>query len=155
MGGRIPPPSSFRNRDAHRLDITFRGIRSFVSTGWPGAKFARLVIGCPEIERFQAAHPGKVGERSLMHVGHRQGVVCAMPICGRLPGNFIAGLFLHEFGHLATGGGEREADRWVFDTFGIRILYETDLDLECVDDFAMARILRGVKKVGLDLRHNR
>lgn len=90
-----------------------------------------------------------------MHVGHRQGTVCALAVCERLPVQYMTGLFLHEFGHLGSGGGELEADRWILDTFGIRITYETELDIECVDPFALYRISKAIKKSDVDLKHNR
>lgn len=90
-----------------------------------------------------------------MHVGHKQGAICALAVCERLPVQFMTGLFLHEFGHLGSGGGELEADRWIFEKFRIRISYVSELDLECVDPFALHLISRAVKKADVDLRHNR
>ena len=146
---------SFTPRKATELDLCFRVIRAFVSKAWSPARFVRLQVGCQEIQTFRDTHPGPVGARSLMHVGHKRGTVCAIPACNRLPANFLAGLFLHEFGHLGSGGGELEADRWILDTFGIRIYYKTELDLECIDQFAIHRIARSIKKADVDLRHNR
>lgn len=146
---------SFSRTKAKRVDLAFRLIRAFVAKKWPAARFVRLQIECPEIRAFRDAHPGPVGARSLMHVGHRQGTICALAICERLPEHFLAGLFLHEFGHLGSGGGELEADRWVLDTFGIPIYYKTELDLECVDQFSLIRIAKSIRPADIDLRHNR
>ncbi len=144
----------FTSRKPVALDLCFRVIRAFVAKAWSPARFVRLSVGCREIEAFRAANPGKVGFRSLMHVGHKQGTVCALAICERLPVQYMAGLLLHEFGHLGSGGGELEADRWILDTFGIRIAYTGELDLECVDPFALHLISKAVKKADVDLRHN-
>ncbi len=153
MPGRLLPFSS-RKPKTESLDLAFRVIRAFVARVWPGARFVRLQVGCPEIEAFRAAHPGRVGARSLMHVGHKQGVVCALKICDKLPPSYVVGLFLHEFGHLGSGGGELEADAWVRDMLGISIQYKSDLDIEWVNDHTVARILKSVKRSELDLRHN-
>ena len=147
-------PFSSRKPQVKRLQLAFRVIRAFVARAWLPARFVRLQVGCPEIEAFRASHPGPVGARSLMHMGHKQGTICALATCERLPEGFLAGLFLHEFGHLGSGGGELEADRWVLDTFGIRIYYKTELDLECIDQFSMIRIARSLRMVDVDLRHN-
>jgi len=45
---------------------------------------------------------------------------------------FIYGIFLHEFGHIASRGGELAADAWVFQSFGIPIRYRTRQRLEWV-----------------------
>lgn len=148
-------PFSSRKPQAKSLTIAFQVIRAFVARAWPGARFVRLQIGCPEIEAFRSSHPGTVGARSLMHVGHKNGTVCALAICDQLPPSYVVGLFLHEFGHLGSGGGELEADAWVRDTFGIRIEYKSDLDIEWVPDHTVARIIKSVKRSELDLRHNR
>jgi hypothetical protein len=152
-----PRTLSFSSRKAatvQNLDAAFRLVRAFVARTWSPARFVRLAVGCQAIEDFRKSHPGKVGQRSVMHVGHKQGAVCALALCDRLPAGHLAGLFLHEFGHLGSGGEELEADRWVLDTFGISIRYESELDLEWINPFAVSRILASAKIVPPDFKHN-
>lgn len=146
--------SSHRPAPVRNLDAGFRLVRAFVALKWPPARFVRLAVGCRAIEDFRNTHPGKVGQRSVMHVGHKQGTVCALALCDRLPAGHLAGLLLHEFGHLGSGGGELEADRWVRDTFGISISYESELDLEWINSFAVSRILASARRSPPDFRHN-
>ena len=153
MQGRVLQFSSPKPQ-AKELELAFRVIRAFVARTWPAAKFVRLQVGCPEIEAFRMSHPGKVGARSLMHMGHKQGTICALAGCNRLAPGYVTGLFLHEFGHLASGGGELEADAWVRDALGIRIQYKSDLDIEWVDEHTVVRIVKSVKRSEVNLRHN-
>lgn len=76
-----------------------------------------------------------------MHVGHLSGAICHAKDCKSLSVNHLVGLLLHEFGHLATGGGEREADVWAFERLGVVIQYRSPILLEWVDDEAVARLL--------------
>jgi len=124
-----------------RLELAFRLVRNFVSKVKPALAWTKLVVGCREIVLFRKMNRGRVGERSLMHTFHHQNTVCSLPLVGHLPEGYLFGLMLHEFGHLGSGGGEREADRWILDNFGIRILYLGELDLEWVDHFAINRIV--------------
>lgn len=124
-----------------RLELAFRLVRTFVSHAKPSIAWAKLRVGCNEIVRFRTANPGRVGMRSLMHTFHYTNTICSLPIVGKIPEGYLFGLMLHEFGHLGSGGGEREADRWILDNFGIRILYLGELDLEWVDHFAINRIV--------------
>ena len=139
---------------APELELAFRVVRAFVARAWPAARFVRLQVGCPEIAAFRRNNEGPIGQRALMHVGHKQGVICALSICSRIPPSFVTGLFLHEFGHLGSGGGELEADQWIRDTFGIGIQYRSELDLEWVDPITVARLIKSVKRSELNLRHN-
>jgi hypothetical protein len=155
VAGNVLSFSSRKAATVRNLDAAFRLVRAFVARAWSPARFVRLAVGCQAIEDFRASHPGKVGQRSVMHVGHKQGTVCALAFCDRLPPGHLAGLFLHEFGHLGSGGGELEADQWVRETFGISIRYESELDLEWVDPFAVRRILASAKQSPPDFKHNR
>ena len=151
--GRLLPFSS-RNWLPTRLGVAFAVARAFVSSRWPAAKFVRLKVGCPEIESLRRSGQGAASERALMHVGHLQGTVCASAAAGNQVDAYLFGLFLHEFGHLGSGGGERDADQWILDEFGVRILYDGPLDLERVDQDVVTRIIRVAKRAGLDLKHN-
>ena len=137
--GRVLP---FSDRKAQQLNLAFRVVRKFVSQADPRLLWVKLSVGCDEIDAFRVANPGTIGLRSLMHVGHLPNAVCALQICGGLPANYLIGLMLHEFGHLGSGGGEREADRWIRDRFKIPIYYRSKLDIEWVSDRDMGRIAR-------------
>lgn len=139
--GRVLQFSSHRRPPTGRLELTFRIVRSFVSRAKSSLAWTKLSVGCREIALFRQMHPGAVGERSLMHTFHHPNTICSLPIAARLPGEYLVGTLLHEFGHLGSGGGEREADRWILDNFGIRIQYLGTLDLEWVDYSTIRRIV--------------
>lgn len=139
--GRLLPFSSHRRPPTGRLELAFRLVRNFVSKAKSSLAWTKLLVGCREIILFRKINAGRVGERSLMHAFHRPNTICSLPLVDRVPEGYLFGLLLHEFGHLGSGGGEREADRWILDNFGIRILYLGVLDLEWVDHFAIGRIV--------------
>lgn len=139
--GRLHPFSS-RSAVPPRLELAFRVAKRFVSAARPSLSWAKLRVNCPEIIQFRKYNPGTQGQRAFMHVEHEPNTVCALSLAGRLPEGYLFGLLLHEFGHLGSGGGEREADQWILDNFGIRIQYVGALDLEWVDDWAIRRIVR-------------
>ena len=139
--GRVHPFSP-RNRVPSRLALAFRLTQRFVSAANPGLAWTRLKVNCPEIIRFRTYNPGLKGQRAFMHTFHERNVLCSLSLAGKMPEGYLFGLLLHEFGHLGSGGGEREADQWILDHFGIRIQYVGALDLEWVDDWAIRRITR-------------
>ena len=131
---------SFSSRKTSQITLAFKVVRKFVSKADPRLLWTKLSIGCSQIEAFRVANPGTVGQRSLMHVGHLPGTICALPICGEIGHNFLVGLLLHEFGHLGSGGGEREADEWIKTNFKIPIYYRSGLDVEWVSEKDVRRI---------------
>lgn len=134
-------PFSSRKVRAPRLELAFRLVRRFVSSEKQSLAWTKLKLNCREIVQFRVYNPGKVGDRAIMHTVHEPNTICSLSLAERLPEGYLFGLLLHEFGHLGSGGGEREADRWILDRFGIRILYIGDLDLEWVDHFSIGRII--------------
>lgn len=139
--GRLHPFSP-RNRIPPRLALAFRLVQRFVSTAKPSLAWTKLRVNCPEIVRFRTYNPGIQGQRSFMHTFHDRNTICSLSLAGTLPEGYLVGLLLHEFGHIGSGGGEREADQWILDNFGIRIQYVGALDLEWVDDWVIRRIAR-------------
>jgi hypothetical protein len=137
-------PFSPRDRVPPRLALAFRQTLKFVSAADPGLAWTRLKVNCPEIIRFRKMNPGTKGLRSFMHTFHNQNAICSLSLAGKMPEGYLFGLLLHEFGHLGAGdtGGERDADQWILDRFGIRILYVGALDLQWVDDWAIRRIVK-------------
>lgn len=117
-------------------------VQRFVASAKPSLLWTQLKVNCPEIIRFRKMNPGTQGLRSFMHMGHERNTICSLSLAGKVPEGYLFGLLLHEFGHLGSGGGEREADQWILDRFGIRIQYVGALDLEWVDDFAIRRVVR-------------
>jgi hypothetical protein len=86
------------------------------------------VCFCNEI-RYQMR--GKERRRAFMHVGHNPTSICVDHAAEKLSDEYLTGLFLHEFGHLATPeGSEQDADQWVFRKLGIVIEYRGNLCLE-------------------------
>ncbi len=138
----LPRFSSRKRPPSGRLELAFRLVRNFVSRAKSSLAWAKLEVGCPEIILFRKMNPGIQGERSLMHTFHHPNTVCSLSLVDHLPEGYLFGLLLHEFGHIGSGGGERDADRWILENFGIRILYLGDLDLEWVDAFVIQRIVR-------------
>ncbi len=139
--GRLHPFSSRRRPPSGRLELAFRLVKRFVSQAKPSLAWTKLAVGCPEIVLFRKMNKGKVGARSLMHTFHHPNTICSLSVVESAAEGYLIGLLLHEFGHLGSGGGEREADRWILDNFGIRIQYLGELDLEWVDQWAIRRVL--------------
>lgn len=83
---------------------------------------------------------GRARMRAFMHVEHQTGTICVAPEAARLPDENLAALFLHELGHLATNGGDSEADAWVFEKLGIVIRYEGPLDLERITELDLRKL---------------
>ncbi len=67
-----------------------------------------------------------------MHVGHVRSSVCAIRQAAALSDPHLVALFLHEFGHMAGGDTEPEANDWVRRKLGIEILYRGPLDLQWI-----------------------
>ena len=130
-----------RKSQPPRLALAFRLVQRFISSKKPSLAWTKFRVNCREIVRFRTYNPGKQGQRSFMHTFHDKNTVCSLSLAGSLSEGYLFGLLLHEFGHLGSGGGEREADGWILENFGIRIQYVGDLDLEWVDQWAIRRIL--------------
>lgn len=140
--GRLHPFSPRKQKTPFRLELAFRLVQRFVSKVDQRLAWTKLKVNCPEIILFRKYNAGKQGQRAFMHVEHLKNTVCALSLSSQLSEEYLFGLLLHEFGHLGSGGGEREADQWVLDHFGIWIRYLGDLDLEWVDRFTILRIVR-------------
>jgi hypothetical protein len=142
---------SSRKAKSPRLELAFRLVQRFVSRAKPALAWTKLRLNCREIVQARKFDPGKHGQRAFMHAymdtiagdGHTPNTICSLSLAESLPEGYLFGLLLHEFGHLGSGGGERDADRWILEKFGIRILYLGELDLEWVDQFAINRIIAG------------
>lgn len=134
--------SSFLHRFSDgRLRTFFEGTRSLVSSKFPNLSGASLGLDCREILAFRWKNPGYIGQRSLMHAGHRVRGICAVRLAAGLSDAHLAGLMLHEFGHLGGGDSEPEANRWVLKNFGIEVEYKGPLDIQWVDPEAVRRVL--------------
>lgn len=101
-------------------------VRFFVATKFPA--LAGVTFGLCSSVRKDAPDPA----RAYMHVGHRRRTICVADEAVRLSPGHLLGLTLHEFGHLATGGGDAVADGWVFREFGLVIAYRGPGALEWV-----------------------
>ncbi len=76
-----------------------------------------------------------------MHVGHVRGGLCAIRQAAALSDEHLVALFLHEFGHMAGGDTEPEANDWVRKKLGIKIRYRGPLDLQWIPPETAAAIL--------------
>lgn len=139
--GRLHSFSARRAPPSSRLALVFRLVRNFVARKDSSLAWTKLNVNCRDIVLFRKMNRGKVGERSLMHVGHLAGTVCSLSLVERANEGYLFGLLLHEFGHLGSGGGERDADAWILSNFGIRIVYAGPLDLEWVDQMAIMKVI--------------
>jgi hypothetical protein len=120
-----PPP------DLSRIADAFLRVLKATTRVAPELSANVKIKACPEV-RHQLR--GKARRRAFMHVGHRPEYpyfICVHRAASHLSDEFLTGLFLHEFGHLATpGGSEQAADQWVFAKLGIVIEYKGALCLE-------------------------
>jgi len=112
------------DRLERKLWETFARVRAFVAGRFP--KMASIIAEwCPTLRDGMT---GKERRRAFMHAAHkrrgRSRVVCVWPGAAHLSKEFLVGLFLHEFGHFAAGPSDTKADAWVFEQFGILILYD-------------------------------
>ena len=124
-----------------RLYQAFSAVRNFVAGKVSGVSGTELQTDCGKILQFQKDHPGFEGDRAFMHTMHLHGRVCALRTAALLSDNHLAGLFLHEFGHLISKRpGEDMANEAVSKVFGIRITYVGPLELEWVSDSVVRRV---------------
>lgn len=116
-----------------KVRLWFRRVRAFVAKKFPDLARIELEERCPVIKQGRNRDGGLAGRRYFCHAGHHPGMICAWsPAASRLKPPYLVGIFLHEFGHEATGGGEFEADSWVLAEFGIPLQYKGPLSLEWV-----------------------
>lgn len=123
-------PRTSSRRVPHRLGQIFNRVYWFITHKFPRLANVDLAYNCPEIARDRKTRKGIHGRRSFMHVGHVANRICVTPEAGRLTSGHLVGMFLHEFGHLATNGDDSTADAWVFAFLGLTISYRGPLMLE-------------------------
>jgi len=119
-----------------RFALVFKSCRRLAAEHCPRLASVDVAF-CSEVK---GRLTGRARMRAFMHVEHEEGTVCVAPEAARLPEENLAALFLHEFGHLATDGGEAEADAWVFAKLGIVIRYEGSLDLERITELDLEKL---------------
>lgn len=66
----------------------------------------------------------KESKRQYAHVFHNINTICIAHAMRNLPATHYYGILAHEIGHLISGGGERQADRIMYETYGIKIRYK-------------------------------
>lgn len=121
-------------RQELRLVHVFSRVRAFVARRLP-ALAGVTFRGCPGV---RGGMRGLARLRAYAHVGHVRRMICLADEAAALPAAFLAGILLHEFGHLAGNPNDQDADRWVFETFGIVIEYKSAFALEWVGKAALA-----------------
>ena len=103
-------------------------------SGAPCPARARLYVDCGLVRKHRSC--GDL--RAYFHVGHRaKWTVCAAHEAGYLPDTHLYGLVLHEFGHPMAWdfwgrSRQQDADRAIFETVGVPILYKSGLILQWI-----------------------
>jgi len=127
------------------VERIYSAISRFASgLGKPLTPVSRFSFSCPKVE---ADHDRN--SRFYAHAGHDAWTgpngVCMIPDIARLPLAQVAGIVLHEVGHIQAGmahpgNDEPAADDWVRDNLGIEILYEPEVTLERLSPKDMRRL---------------
>jgi len=113
-----------------RLIDAFWRVRNFVSKKNGHLEHVILDITCPKVLALRKIR-GE-GRRLFAHASCN-GRICVNPLLGKQSMPYLIGVLLHEFGHIAGGPEEGDADMWVLTTFGIPIIYKGPLFLEWLD----------------------
>jgi len=131
-----PPPVA-------KVALYFKRVQEYISQHSPQLANISCQMFCPEIRAYRKQHPNIRGRRAFMHVEHHPDAICVWsPAAARLSKSHLVGLFLHEFGHLGSGGDDSAADRWVLVKIGLPIEYRGPLCLEWVSPAIIAE--RGI-----------
>ena len=115
-----------------RLERVWRRVLKFVYRNVQDLAFPPPALQTCEKIAQDRQTSGLTGRRSFMHAGHYPNTVCVWKGT-RLADSFLVGILMHEIGHLATGADDVLADKYVFEMFGLPILYKGPLKLEWVD----------------------
>ena len=125
----------------HKLEDSFLKIRHFASRKHPRLGRVKLLVGCKVIKAYRRRYRTEMkGKRAYAHTAHRRGCICTVEEMGDLAKSTIAGVILHEFGHVMAGANEEKADLWVEKNLDIRIWYSPRLLLECIRPQDMRKI---------------
>lgn len=95
---------------------------------------ARLFIDCEVVRK----HRDGGNLRAYFHVAHKGNwTICCAREAGYLPDSHLYGLILHEFGHPMAWNfwgrsRQQDADRAIFKTTGVPILYKSGLILQWI-----------------------
>lgn len=100
----------------------------------------RLCWNCAIAKRAHAD-----SERFYAHTFHEKNTVCLVPETAKLPLHKLAGIIVHELGHILSGVQEgavveTAADEWVRQHLGLNILYDRADSLEYLDDDSLLRL---------------
>lgn len=134
--GRGPRPLKIKLQTAvHRIRKAAIEVFDFLrASGAPVPPRGKLIIDCPVVRKHRAG--GDL--RAFFHIGHR-GVwtVCGAHEAGLLPDSHLYGLLLHEFGHpmawkIWGRSRQQDADRAIFDTTEVPILYKSGIVLQWI-----------------------
>lgn len=122
------PEDAVETESLARFGGNFRKVRNLLSVRCPWLRHVRPFF-CEDIDRER-----QKSKRAFMHTGHFTEVICAALAFQDLDDDFQCGILFHEFGHLLTPGGtEQDADRVIFEIFGIALVYKGELNVEWVD----------------------
>jgi hypothetical protein len=80
--------------------------------------------GCPVLDEHHQHTP-----RVMAHAFHVKNGICLHQEAATLPTAYLAGILVHEVGHIASGDREQlsaepRADQWVRDHLGLEVCYD-------------------------------
>lgn len=123
-----------------KVQRVIRAVREYAATCEVNVPAIKLCWNCPIAEKAHAEN-----KRFLAHAFHAKNTICLMPAVARLPLHKLAGVVVHELGHILSGVredgiAEPAADEWVREHLGLSILYDSKDTLEYLDDDSLLRL---------------
>jgi len=122
-----------------RVQRIIRAVREHAATCEVNVPAIKLRWNCPVAEQAHAKN-----KRFLAHSFHAKNVICLMPAVARLPLHKLAGIIVHELGHILSGVrtdvAEPAADEWVRMNLHLLVLYDAKDTLEYLDDDSLLRL---------------
>jgi len=116
-----------------------RAVRTYAATRAVKIPAIRLRWDCALARRAHAD-----SKRFLAHTFHSVNTICLVPAINKLPLPKLAGIIVHELGHILSNvnvqGAEPVADEWVRERLGLDILYDSKDSLEYLDDDTLRRL---------------
>ncbi len=116
-----------------------RAVRAYAATRGVTVPAVKLRWDCTLARKAHAS-----SKRFLAHTFHAKNTICLVPAINKLPLPKLAGIVVHELGHILSGvhvhGAEPAADEWVREHLDLDILYDSKDSLEYLDDGTLRRL---------------
>jgi len=116
-----------------------RAVRTYADTQGVSVPAIKLRWDCALARRTHAA-----SKRFLAHTFHSKNTICLVPAVNKLPLPKLAGIIVHELGHILSGvqchGAEPFADEWVRMNLDLNVLYDSKDTLEYLDADSLIRL---------------